>query len=260
MCILPGVFWLVRDWVWFLLITTIPICFYVFFTKYMIESPRWLATKNKHERCAKELNKIAKINGKPEIFNETMLKEMLGSLAAEKNYGMLSLFSSWRLAQNTIINCICWICFQTTYFVLALNSTRLGGNPFLSFFYQNFVELPAYIGSRYFCDWVGRRYANVISFLLITIICAVTAFLVKDFRSEILIGSLISIVRFFNNVSYYSINLQTLEMFPTCLRQSGYSIGGMVGGIFSASSSYIMYLGTEFDVRYPYIILGEKNR
>jgi hypothetical protein len=34
------VFWWVRDWTWFLVITSVPIVIFAMWPKYMIESPR----------------------------------------------------------------------------------------------------------------------------------------------------------------------------------------------------------------------------
>ena len=74
----------------------------------MIESPRWLATKRYLKRCAVELNKIARINGKDIVITEKTLKEMLPDIKAEQVYGIASLFSGWRLAKNTMLIITCW--------------------------------------------------------------------------------------------------------------------------------------------------------
>lgn len=140
--IMPLVFWLVRDWVWFLMLTTLPVGLFALYPKYMIESPRWLATKRYLGRCVVELNRIAKINGKKIVVTEEMLKEILPDTKAEEVYGIASLFTGWRLAKNTIMIVTCWTNISIIYFVLILNSTRMGGNPFLSFLYQSAVELP----------------------------------------------------------------------------------------------------------------------
>jgi hypothetical protein len=47
-----------------------------------------------------------------------------------------------------------------------------------------------------------------------------------------------------------------MEIYPTCVRQSGIAIEAMTANIFGIFHSYIVYLGTEYDVRYPYMILG----
>lgn len=76
--------------------------------RYMIESPRWLINRGRLARAAYYLNRIAKINKKDVILNEKVLRSMLPSEEPEKVYGMLSLFSGFRLAKNTTILIICW--------------------------------------------------------------------------------------------------------------------------------------------------------
>jgi MFS transporter, OCT family, solute carrier family 22 (organic cation transporter), member 4/5 len=147
--IMPLVFWASGDWVWFLMATTLPIGLFAMYPKYMIESPRWLATKRYMKRCARELNRIAKINKSGVKITEKLLEEMLPNVKVEEVYGMASLFTGWRLAKNTLMIINCWSCVSLTYFVIVLNSTRLGGNPFLGFLYQSVIELPAFIIGRY---------------------------------------------------------------------------------------------------------------
>lgn len=67
----------------------------------MIESPRWLLNRGKTDRCIKELVKIAMVNGKK--IPKGMFK-LLKSLEPEieKTYGIMSLFSTPRLAKVTI--------------------------------------------------------------------------------------------------------------------------------------------------------------
>lgn len=73
----------------------------------MIESPRWLATQGKIDKCVDELKTIAKFNGStvPECA-VSLLEEKFQK--PEKSYGAMSLFSHWRLAKNTLMLIICW--------------------------------------------------------------------------------------------------------------------------------------------------------
>jgi OCT family organic cation transporter-like MFS transporter 4/5 len=123
-CLLPLFFWLVRDWIWFILLTTLPVALFTIIPKYvfvlilniisnriqryMIESPRWLATKGRFKECAAELQKIADINKKDVQVTEKLLKEMMPNQVVETVYGVASLFCHWRLAKNTLLLTVSW--------------------------------------------------------------------------------------------------------------------------------------------------------
>ncbi|CRK88958.1 CLUMA_CG002518, isoform A [Clunio marinus] len=255
MCIMPLTFWAVGDWVWFLMITTLPIGLFALYPKYMIESPRWLATKRHLERCANELNRIAKINGKKVEVTVKMLEEMLPDLKVENVFGIASLFTGWRLAKNTCMIIVCWSTAVLTYFVLILNSTRMGGNPFLSFMWQSLIEFPAYVLGRWIGDRLGRRFTNAFSFLSISLTCIPIILIVQDASNEYFSLALVVFVKFCCSITFFAVNLQSMEIYPTCLRQSGISIGSICANSLGVFGPYVVYLGTKYDVRYPYMII-----
>lgn len=257
MCIMPLVFWAVGDWVWFLMLTTLPVGLFALYPKYMIESPRWLATKRKLKKCANELNRIAEINGTKVEVTVKMLKEMLPDIKVEEVFGIASLFTGWRMAKNTLLIIMCWSSVSLTYFVLVLNSTRMGGNPFLSFLYQSAIEFPAYIIGRWIGDRIGRRFTNAISFLFITITCLPIVAIVQYQEYETLTTWLVVFVKFCSSITFFAVNLQAMEIYPTCLRQSGISIGAICANSLGIFGPYVVFLGTEYDVRYPYMIMGK---
>lgn len=77
----------------------------------MIESPRWLATSGRLAECAKCLTNIARINGRPTSeITESYLKKMLPDNinGGEQVYSMLSFFTGWRIARNTLLLVFCW--------------------------------------------------------------------------------------------------------------------------------------------------------
>lgn len=73
----------------------------------MIESPRWLARKGKIKRCIRELKKIAIVN-QTNLPND--LEDRIREISAntENVYGVMSLFSSWRLAKNGLLIITGW--------------------------------------------------------------------------------------------------------------------------------------------------------
>lgn len=75
----------------------------------MIESPRWLITRGNYKQAAHHLNHIARVNRKPIVITETMLRSMVPNVDEKvREYGMLSLFSGTRLATNSTVLVITW--------------------------------------------------------------------------------------------------------------------------------------------------------
>ena len=225
----------------------------------MLESQRWLATKRHLKRCAVELNRIAKINGRKVEISEKMLDEMLPDLKVEEVYGIASLFTGWRLAKNTLMIVVCFSVATLTYFVLMLNSTRMGGNPFLAFLYQSSTELPAFLIGRWLGDRIGRRLTNASAFFFVTVFTLPILLIVQYHEYETYVTILVVIVKFFCTITFFAANLQAMEIYPTCLRQSGIAVGSVCSNLLGIFGPYVVYLGTEFDVRYPYIIISESQ-
>lgn len=126
LCSMAFLMWIIGDWVPFMLITTLPMALFLFSNRYgtsffltelniftfnvnrfIIESPRWLASKGKVSKCIKELRKIAEVNGTtlPEDLEESI---QLLRKKDEKVYGVISLVSSWRLAKNGFLIVTGW--------------------------------------------------------------------------------------------------------------------------------------------------------
>lgn len=255
MCLMPLIFWAVRDWQIFLVTTTAPIVLFLFFPKYMIESPRWLATVGKFRQSAETLKRIAKINGKSFEITEKYLKTMLPDQQTTKTYGIISLFSGVRIALNTTLLVSCWCVCNITYFLLVILITQLPGNPFLNFFWQGVVELPSYVIGQYLCNRIGRRLTNCIMYISAAVFCVCACFVVQYTEYSVYTICLTVLAKFCVNITFFAINLQALETYPTCLRQSGISVGMIIANIFGICGPYISYMGTAFDSRYPFIIM-----
>jgi OCT family organic cation transporter-like MFS transporter 4/5 len=132
----------------------------------------------------------------------------------------------------------------------------MGGNPFLSFLYQSAIELPAFIFGRYIGDKIGRRFSNALAFLGMSLACIPAAMVARDVESEFTLTILVVFIKFCTSITFFAVNLQSMEVYPTCLRQSGIAVGSIVANTLAVSGPYIVHLGTQFDARYPYFVLG----
>ncbi|XP_044742619.1 solute carrier family 22 member 5-like [Chrysoperla carnea] len=250
-CILPLIMWVVRRWDYFFLITTLPGLLIFIFYKYLIESPRWLVSRGEMEKAYVQLKVIAKYNKRP-LPDDFMDKLNCLKNKGESNYGLSSLISSWRLFKNTLVLCICWSATLMCYQIFIYNVTSLAGNPFLNFLFQALIELPSNLVGKLTCNYCGRRFVSLIAFMLSVAFCVILL-ISYNWKISMLTIGLILVVKFCLSCGVYVLNLQSLEVFPTCARQSGTSASFFCAVAVSSFSPYITYLGTQYDARIPYV-------
>ncbi|XP_044258054.1 beta-alanine transporter isoform X1 [Tribolium madens] len=254
LCVSPLIFWWLGDWIPFTVITTVPVLIFLFFRPYMIESPRWLASKGKIKECVVELKKIAKIN-RTQLSDKVLVTLNNKSVAEEKNFGVMSLFGSWKLAKKSLLIISSWICQMMIYFILFFNVSNLKGNPFMNYFWQGLGELPGYFLGKYLSDAIGRKYTRFGAFIAIGIVAIILAYVLSFSGNVIIITVCGILMKCLSSVAFYAMNLQTLEIYPTCLRQTGSSIGYLVASLFGILTPYVTYLGTAINAGLPYVII-----
>lgn len=59
-----------------------------------------------------------------------------------------------------------------------------------------------------------------------------------------------------NAVTFFAVSLQSIEIYPTCMRQTGIAFGAILANGIGIVAPYLVYLGTTVDIRCPYYILG----
>ncbi|CAH2073708.1 unnamed protein product, partial [Iphiclides podalirius] len=254
MAIMSLLFWWLRDWKTFFIITTATQLPFLLFSWKMIESPRWLWIQGKTEKCVKYLKLIAKQNGK-DLSIET--EKEISNIKPIKNndsLGTLALFSGWTIAKNTTLQLIIWICISMSYSAIIMSSgEKADGNPFLELVWQSLAEIPGYFLAAYLADRIGRRYTGATSFAIIA--TSWTFLAIRESSSNQILrhswmGSGIVIInRLTTTMSYSIINIFNMELYPTCIRQSGMSLGNLFSSAGSALAPYVLYLGRRIDSR-----------
>ncbi|XP_059057002.1 solute carrier family 22 member 3 isoform X2 [Achroia grisella] len=264
MFIMPFLYWWLRDWKTFMVVTTVTQLPFLLYSWKMIESPRWLWIEGKSKACVRTLKIIAKGN-KTNLGLDTE-KDIMDN-ASQMNtrgtntIGPLALFSGRRLAINTILQSYLWVSVAINYTILMMKSgQKSDGNPFLEFAWQSVVEVPGALFGAWLADRVGRRYAGLISYTL-TVLLWMSIALYENGSGEWhlwwLVGTTLTILtRLATATSYYVIYLFNMELYPTCLRQSGMSLGNLLASGGGAIAPYLLYIGHHVDVKLPYLILA----
>ncbi|XP_022905602.2 organic cation/carnitine transporter 2 [Onthophagus taurus] len=253
-CIMPFIMWYLKEWKSFILMTTIPSGIFFFSHRFMIESPRWLFNKGKRKKCLMAMRKIGKING-VDVGDELESMVLIGNeLKPEKVYGAMSIFSHWRFAKNSIILIMGWAIENVVYYILTMNIINLGGNPFMNFFWQGLAEIPGNVLGKIAADKIGRKWSAFIAYVGLAFGTLPILFTVYDKNYEYITLIFGVCLKFLLTFAFYAINLQALETFPTAVRQSGTSVGGVTANIFGLLGPYIVYLGTTTNASIPYLI------
>ncbi|XP_065367629.1 organic cation transporter 1-like [Calliphora vicina] len=253
--IVPLLFWWLRDWQSFMWISSVPAALFLIFYSYVVESPRWLVNKKRFGDAITQLKKIAKINGRQFDMTAKELAQLYSSTKQEVTYGFASLFSGWRLARNTSILGFCRCVVGISYFTIVLFSSGMSGNPFLNFLLQSIAEIPAYFMGKYMGDKFGRRLTNSFSLFISFLTCLPVIFLAKEKKYEFVVMGLASFIKFLNALTYFTASLQGMEIYPTCMRQTGCAFGAILGNSAGVLAPYLVYLSITFDIRCPYYIL-----
>lgn len=60
------------------------------------------------------------------------------------------------------------------------------------------------------------------------------------------------VMKFFISMTFFVVNLQAMETYPTCLRQTGTSLGIVASNAFGVVGPYIVYLVSKRCRRYEY--------
>jgi len=105
-------------------------------------------------------------------------------------------------------------------------------------------------------DTYGRRFTNSVSFLIAFVTCLPIIVYATDERYESLMIYLATFIKFLNALTFFTANLQCLEIYPTCMRQTGVALGTILANAIGVLAPYLVYLGTTVDIRAPYYILG----
>lgn len=99
-----------------------------------------------------------------------------------------------------------------------------------------------YFSNNILGDKIGRRFTQALTFVLAMFICIPIMFLVQNPDYSVITSILAVMIKFNIAVNFFAINLQAMEIYPTCLRQTGFSIMTVVANTMGLLGPYIVYL------------------
>jgi hypothetical protein len=205
------------------------------------ESPRWLLANHRTDDAINILQRIAASNGRDlPAHLEVNLRTAHSSqiIKPSSNADRRELFTNPKLCLVTLIQLFSWFVNSIVYYGLTLASAELGANIYISTALSGLVEIPAYIFAAILIErsWFGRRRTLALFMIFGGISCF--AFKFVNVKLLALFGKLAIAA------SFSIIYIQSTELFPTVIRNSGLGlcscfarIGGIVAPFVSLADS-----------------------
>ncbi|KAM6599151.1 hypothetical protein CsatA_018760 [Cannabis sativa] len=224
------------------LYTSIPTIAYSIIVYFFIfESPRWLFIKGEIEEGIDILKKMANKANYESLMSSTISISYLSFKEEKWNVNLYSsikilIEKKWALQRLSTIMAI-GFGLGLVYYGMPLALGNLAfNNLYLSVTLNALLEFPASLIAFFFIANLNRQ-TPILVFCIISGICSIMSVVkeVKRYTKTLQIG--LELVSFFSACSAFNILLiYTIELFPTCVRNSAVSMvrqAIVVGGVFS---------------------------
>ncbi|XVF77783.1 hypothetical protein PTKIN_Ptkin14bG0074300 [Pterospermum kingtungense] len=214
---------------------SVPTIFYCILVRFLVhESPRWLFVRGRKEEAVSTLKSMAEAN-------QSILTMSFSTVPIEQESWNVDIYSSikilldkrWafrRLAAVMIIG----FGVGMVYYGMPLGLGNLSFNLYLSVTFNALSELPASLITFFFIGKLNRK-SSLLGFAVLSGICSVLCVVIGKFSPFLQIG--LELVSFFSACTAFNLQLiYTLELFPTCVRNSAISMvrqALVFGGAFS---------------------------
>uniref|UniRef100_A0A1S3XEG0 Organic cation/carnitine transporter 3-like n=1 Tax=Nicotiana tabacum TaxID=4097 RepID=A0A1S3XEG0_TOBAC len=223
--------------------TCLPTILYSFLVYFIVpESPRWLYIKGNKEGFVQTLKSIA-----PPTTRSSLTLSFFGSFIEFENQEVLDnntvdLYSAirmlvernWSFRRLVTVMCV-GFGIGMTYYGMPLGVGSLNFNLYLSITLNALSELPSSILILFLIGKLSRK-SSLLGFAILSGICSIGCVIFEGGKfKELQIG--VELISYFSACTAFSILLiYTLELFPTCVRNSAVAMvrqAMVLGGAFS---------------------------
>ncbi|CAH1774990.1 unnamed protein product [Owenia fusiformis] len=248
---LAGLAYAVREWRRLQLLISIPSVVFLGYVWLYPESPRWLRQNGKEKDAKGVIKAIAHVNNACDKLPEKFSIDLEKGQEAKGNF--IALFKTPNLRKRTLILSYVWFSNSLVYYGLSLNTSNLGGNPYVNFFISGAVEIVAKVVLITSFMYIGRRlpFSMCMLFGGVCLIATIAVPLDKNVIIVVLsMAGKLAIAASFDMAWIYS-----AEVYPTPLRASGVGFNSMAARIAGIISAYVGLLSDVSRVL-PLILLG----
>ena len=251
-CLMGIKAYFIRSWKTLFIVCSAPYALVIGFYFFTPESPRWLRLNGKMEELTKTFLKIARFNNK--IIPCHLSISPAPNLLQKKSSNPLSLLRRGKIALLTINLGYAGFVNALLYYGFSLIASDFGGSLYLNFILLSLTEIPAGFACIILCDRVGRKKTTIFGVFIAGIACVCLVFLNINNRSGKIIFGMVG--KFFITLSFNSLAIWVIELYPTSLRSQAYCFNNVMCTIGSASAPWMVTRLSTLHPTSPYICMG----
>lgn len=150
--------WIVPQWQPLVAISSLPGLTGVFMSKWLPQSPRFLAIKRRNSEARLVLERIARTNDRAMPRGKLKVSSTSGPTGDPCDLFAPSL-RTWTLALF-----FCWLAASAVYYGLSFQAGDMGGSIHVNSILLSLVEVPSYLAVMWACERFGRRKSMIFFF------------------------------------------------------------------------------------------------
>ncbi|XP_068187583.1 solute carrier family 22 member 6-like [Antennarius striatus] len=222
--VMAGIVYWLRDWRKLQLAVSAPNFLFVALTWWCSESARWMVLNGRTDEALKNVHRVARINGKPEMVNK-ITKEVLDSHVKKEiemsrlSFTLYDLLKTRGMRKISICLLAVWFGTSFSYYGLALDLQQFGVNIYLMQLIFGVVDIPAKFVVLIVLSFLGRRVSQASCLFLAALVIFSNIFIPRDMQA--IRTTLACLGKGLTAGSFATVFLYSGELFPTVIRQTG---------------------------------------
>ncbi|XP_066426761.1 solute carrier family 22 member 6 [Molothrus aeneus] len=256
--LLAGVAFAVPDWRQLQLVVSLPFFGFFLYSWWLTESARWLVMVGRSHQALRELQKVARINGKKEegdkLDIETLRSHMEKEMTSSKTrHTVVDLVRTPVLRRISFCLCFVWFSTSFAYYGLAMDLQNFEFNIYVIQLIFGAVDIPAKLVSILTITYVGRRFTQAAALILAGLAILANVLVPRELRT--LRTALAVFGKGCLAASFNCVFLYTGELYPTVIRQTGMGLANTMSRLGSIMAPLVKMAGELFPAL-PFVIYG----
>ncbi|NXY62916.1 S226A protein, partial [Callaeas wilsoni] len=260
--LLAGIAYAIPDWRKLQLVVSLPYLVFFLYSWWLTESARWLVMVGKSHQALRELQKVARINGKKEeadkldieVKGSTLKSHMEKEMTTSRTrHTVVDLVRTPVVRRISFCLCFVWYGRCFAYYGLAMDLQNFEFNIYVIQLIFGAVDIPAKLVSIFTITYVGRRFTQAIALILAGLAILANILVPRDLRT--LRTALAVFGKGCLASSFNCVFLYTSELYPTVIRQTGMGFANTMARLGSIMAPLVKIMGELFPTL-PFIIYG----